>query len=179
MKIDVKNIPDHGLTVDARREAHTLPGLLKVATEERIEFLTPLDIHLMIHSEKDMIKVRGRLNFTLNMICSRCLDAFESRVAPNFNLRFSKRIPEDVHFDRDENVELTAEQIGLIFYSDDEIDVTDAIREQVILSLPYRRLCASDCKGICQVCGANLNKEICQCGQSKAPGPFDILKTLK
>lgn len=43
------------------------------------------------------------------------------------------------------------------------LDLTDSLRECIILSLPSNPLCREDCKGLCQHCGRNLNKESCSC----------------
>lgn len=57
-------------------------------------------------------------------------------------------------------------------------DLTDSLRECIILSLPSNPLCREDCKGLCQHCGRNLNKEACACvrnGDSRW-GALDGLK---
>lgn len=45
----------------------------------------------------------------------------------------------------------------------DSIDVSDQVRQALVLSLPVRSLCREDCKGLCPGCGANLNDEPCRC----------------
>lgn len=71
-----------------------------------------------------------------------------------------------------------------------EIDVTDDIREDLLLALPLVFKCTPDCKGICTGCGANLNTETCTCGKKKKtkktepeqpeePSPWDALSGLK
>lgn len=47
-------------------------------------------------------------------------------------------------------------------------DLTDDIRENLLLSMPMRIKCKEDCKGLCTSCGANLNKEKCSCKKAKA-----------
>ena len=70
-----------------------------------------------------------------------------------------------------------------------EIDITDDIREDLLLDLPLVFKCTPDCKGICTGCGANLNTEKCGCGKKKKkkteqekpdePSPWDALSGLK
>lgn len=69
-----------------------------------------------------------------------------------------------------------AEDFALLAY-DDEVDIsveaaensftdlTESLRECIILSLPSNPVCREDCKGLCQKCGANLNKQACSCAQ--------------
>lgn len=70
--------------------------------------------------------------------------------------------------------------------SAEEIDVTDAMREGALLEIPQRSLCAPECRGLCHVCGKNLNESTCSCAPAAAeaqaqakPSPFDVLKKLK
>ena len=56
---------------------------------------------------------------------------------------------------------------GVIFYTHHKLDLTEIIREQVLLAFPLRHLCGQDCKGLCSDCGANLNQGEHQCSRSK------------
>ena len=47
------------------------------------------------------------------------------------------------------------------------VDITDDIREEILLSIPERFKCSEDCKGLCPGCGANLNDEPCRCSRRK------------
>ena len=70
-----------------------------------------------------------------------------------------------------------------------EVDVTDDIREDLLLALPIVFKCSPDCKGICPGCGANLNREKCTCrtksegkkgrGNDEPASPWDALSALK
>lgn len=46
---------------------------------------------------------------------------------------------------------------------DQEVDLTEDVREELLLALPTYFHCSEDCKGICPRCGADLNKEACRC----------------
>ncbi|NLB55997.1 MAG: DUF177 domain-containing protein [Lentisphaerae bacterium] len=59
------------------------------------------------------------------------------------------------------------------------IDLTEDIREEIILTLPFVSLCSSDCKGICSHCGTNLNKAKCKCQISETSNAWDVLDKLK
>jgi uncharacterized protein len=53
------------------------------------------------------------------------------------------------------------------------------MQEQFYLSLPMKPLCAEDCKGLCPVCGTNLNRGTCQCQRSWDDPRFAALKNLR
>lgn len=55
------------------------------------------------------------------------------------------------------------EDDSIAYVEGDELDVAEAVVENVISTLPIKRLCSIDCKGLCQKCGIDLNKETCQC----------------
>ena len=63
-------------------------------------------------------------------------------------------------------------------YSGSRLDVTKAICDEIVLSLPTALLCKPDCKGLCPKCGANLNVEQCNCDTSRE-NVFVALKNLK
>lgn len=70
--------------------------------------------------------------------------------------------------------------------SAEEIDLTEALREGALLEIPQRCLCRADCRGLCHLCGKNLNESACACppvaAQAEAqvkPSPFGVLKKLK
>ena len=60
-----------------------------------------------------------------------------------------------------------------------EIDLAAAVEEALLLDLPMRFLCREDCKGLCPVCGKDLNTELCTCPKGgKAGNPFSALSRL-
>ncbi|MFH1476032.1 MAG: DUF177 domain-containing protein [Verrucomicrobiota bacterium] len=59
------------------------------------------------------------------------------------------------------------------------IDLTDDIREAMLLALPINFLCSETCRGLCVQCGANLNKAPCACVKPRQTIPWDMLDQLK
>lgn len=57
------------------------------------------------------------------------------------------------------------------------LDLDDLVREDVFLAMPSRYLCRKDCKGLCPVCGADLNLGACNC-EKPTDGRWDALKEL-
>jgi len=43
------------------------------------------------------------------------------------------------------------------------LDVSDDLRQEIILTYPVKCLCREDCQGLCPACGKNLNSETCSC----------------
>jgi uncharacterized protein len=63
----------------------------------------------------------------------------------------------------------------------DSVDVSEELREDILISLPVKFVCDEECAGLCLVCGENLNKKKCACGDSAstAPSPWDALDQLR
>ena len=67
-----------------------------------------------------------------------------------------------------------------------EVDLTDDVREELLLAIPSCFYCSPDCKGVCPSCGVNLNHGSCACASrpaepepdSAAPSPWDQLDAL-
>ena len=57
--------------------------------------------------------------------------------------------------------------------------LNDYMRGQVNLSLPYKVVCAEDCRGLCSGCGRNLNEERCDCETHPQDSRFAVLKDIK
>jgi uncharacterized protein len=179
MKIETERIPQDGLSIEHRMQANDFEILKLLIAKGEAEFSDTIDIKLSILPRKDLIQVDGGVQARVRITCSRCAESYDAHLRRQFTLSYSRKIPQDLHRDETEGIELTAQQIGLILYQGDEIDLRDALAEQVVLALPYKPLCRHDCKGLCQNCGANLNQEVCQCKSNSNGGPFQVLKGLK
>ena len=59
------------------------------------------------------------------------------------------------------------------------LDLDELMREQLLLSLPEKRLCKEDCAGLCPQCGANRNEVACGCERNPGDSPFAALAALK
>ena len=179
MKIQIHPIPSSGLDLEFEEKPERFASVKELMDSGECDFLTPVAVALQLTPLPDMIRVKGRISTTTRQACVRCLESFDRPMESSFTLDYSKTIPADLHREESESVELTAQQIGMMHFLGDEIDFTDAIQEQIVLTVPYRPLCRDDCKGLCAQCGRNLNQEDCRCGGQDTNGPFDVLKSLK
>ena len=93
------------------------------------------------------IQVKGNAEIKTN--CVSCLEEFF--------------LPVDFKFEElYEFPSRTREVTDLILPADGYIDLSQLYREFLILAIPIRCLCKEDCKGLCEVCGANLNHSSCE-----------------
>lgn len=97
--------------------------------------------------------------------CSRCLSAIEQTV--------SSRFSELYHYPRE-----TAPQEANFIPEDLNLDFSEVVREDMLLSLPLQPLCRPDCKGLCPNCGKNWNEGPCDCPTDEGDPRLSVLKQL-
>jgi uncharacterized protein len=79
----------------------------------------------------------------------------------------------------EEETELGSEEMELNFFEGGEIHLSEIACEQIFLEIPYQPLCQEGCKGLCPVCGKNLNFSVCECVKEELTSSFSALKKLK
>lgn len=103
------------------------------------------------------ILVTGTLETTIQVMCSRCLEAF--------NYPLTLKI-EDEYFptvDVVSGIPLSAPEGLFTIDENHEISLDEAVRQYTLLASPMKPLCRPDCKGLCPYCGFNLNHGTCGC----------------
>ena len=127
--------------------------------DEDYTVVTPVSLAFDIFKNTQAFRLAGRVQTTLEMKCSRCLEPFMVPVDQEFDLRYQ---PHTVNGGEGER-EIEEDDLTTAFYENDEIDLGQLTHEQFVLSLPMKPLCSDACRGLCPVCGTNLNKSACDC----------------
>ena len=138
------------------------------------QVIAPVTLAFDIHKNKREFRLVGRVQTVLELHCSRCLEGFAWPVDASFDLRYHPHADNAGEGER----EIAADDLTTAFYDNDEIDLGQLMQEQLYLSLPMKPLCAADCKGLCAVCGTNLNRETCNCQREWEDPRFAALKNL-
>ena len=63
-------------------------------------------------------------------------------------------------------------------FAGEEIDITSSIKRNLLLNLPMKVVCKEDCKGLCSICGSNLNHGDCGCDKTHIDPRFESLRSL-
>lgn len=170
MLISVDEIKEAGLVLDLEEPLEAFPVLGDVAESGCCRFVGPVAIHVRVFQVHEMVEVEGQATARAVFTCGLCLKDFESPVSTSFALTYCRALPEVEVEDDEEGAELSAEDMGLILFEGQEIDLTEAIQEQLVMALPLRPVCDEACKGLCPQCGADLNTAPCDC----RPQDFNI-----
>ncbi len=108
--------------------------------------------------------LQGDFAATADVECVRCLGTFSQGLKWSFSDLYA--------FDKSNITDS-----GLLVPEDAQIDLEPLLREYALLEFPISPVCRPDCKGLCPVCGENLNKA--DCGhRSESDSPFAVLKDL-
>lgn len=132
----------------------------------------PLEVELTGRSVGTGVFVRGRIHTVLELPCRRCLTTTRQELDETVDLLF-----EELGEGEDED-EFQGE-VYVLPAKGMDLDLTDAIREQVLLHVPQYVLCREECRGLCPRCGADRNEAPCDCAPEEEPSAWDALKKIK
>ena len=170
MKLDLGNIRQPQTRID-----RTLaPSEVEMA-DDAYRIVAPVGLGFDIYKDKEAFRLVGDVRTELELSCSRCLEPFRLPVDVAFDLRY---VPQPDASPGEEN-EVSEEDLETSFYSNDEIDLNELLREQFYLALPMKPLCREECKGLCPQCGTNLNAGTCDCSPGWEDPRLAALKQLK
>jgi uncharacterized protein len=114
------------------------------------EFAAPVTVKGKVFNRADIVNARFSTEFTLRLVCDRCLKEFER----NYSFDFEHTIVKSLNnSDNDE----------YIVADGDCVDFGEVALSDILLELPAKILCRDDCKGLCMVCGQDLNESECDC----------------
>lgn len=121
------------------------------------------------------IRLKGRYEGRFSVPCARCLEPVEIPLQAEFDLIFRPLGADAGAPERS----ITAPETEIGYYQKDSLALEDVLREQVLLSLPVRTLCKTDCKGLCPRCGANRNNQECTCDVGPSDPRWEALAGLR
>ena len=105
------------------------------------------------------IRLRAGFSGRFEQLCARCLEPVEQPLEGTFDLIFRPGGVDNVPGEH----AITEDETEIGYYEQSGLLLEDAVREQVLLTLPGRTLCREDCKGLCPHCGINRNLASCEC----------------
>jgi len=140
MKIHLKNFPPEG-----RQFAGEDPADILDVADPGLRFETPVSYKFSATLTGHSLVVIGRLWTRVGITCVRCL-------------RHTERHIEVADFVAHQEVTPTQ----------DFADLTENLREDILLALPQNPLCNPNCRGLCPVCGQDLNEKPCSCAKRAA-----------
>ena len=133
---------------------------------ESIILLEPIKVKGNANITSDMLRLNLNIKTKIKLCCSRCLENFSSSIDIEIDEKFTNnKLKEEDNYD-------------IVLIQGDKIDITETIVNNIISTLPIKRLCSENCKGLCQKCGTNLNKSNCNCDNGDVDIRLAKLKDL-
>jgi len=141
--------------------------------DDDIKVTGPLNGHVRMRRTNQGLLVDGWVELTLELACNRCSKEVELPMHVNFEEQFYPTV--DVvsglplaPFDENEIFPIDAHH---------QVDLTEAIRQNLLIELPMVVVCKEDCKGLCPQCGQDFNLGSCEC-EPEVDARLSVLKTL-
>ena len=118
-------------------------------TEISKSLSTPIAIKGIVENRAGIVTINYDCNFSLDLTCDRCLKEFNREYAYSFE----HTLIQATNTDNDE----------YIVCPDNTLDLNELAISDLLLQLPTKILCREDCRGLCYVCGQDLNEGECNC----------------
>jgi uncharacterized protein len=114
------------------------------------------------------VRVVGEMSATACLVCRRCLVEVQWPIKITFDFRFNPAVQE------------WEEEAG-VFTMDPNaaaLDLVRPLREEWVLAMPEYPVCQDGCRGLCPVCGADLNESECGCTTDRVDPRWDVLRQM-
>jgi uncharacterized protein len=157
----------------AVRRLHRSEDVAGIDSDLDVE--TPLSGPVTLIRTADGVLVSASLETALELECCRCLVRFRSPIRlqieeefrPSVDINTGAKLPTQ-----------EAEEDGTAIDEQHVLDLTEVVRQTIFLALPMNPSCATDCAGLCPLCGQNLNEGQCQCADDAVDPRLEILRQL-
>jgi uncharacterized protein len=148
-----------------------------VETTDGEEYDCEAEVAVTVVKTGDKVVVEVKVDCEIEAVCSRCLERFSERIQTGYSMiiKHSQSDMTGMEGLREE------EREDVVFLEECEYsdyDILPRVREEVILALPMKLLCSQDCKGLCPICGMNLNKGSCDCERDEGDPRWAPLKKI-
>ena len=163
MKINISNLSEGSHEYDFEES----PSLIKL--DER--FSRPVVVRIELEKRRRQLFLTGHVETVGRFVCDRCLDDFDCPVKVDYRMTYVYNESDAGEVDKDE--------LTVIHASTNEIKIDDDVKDYVILAVPQKILCREDCAGLCGTCGANLNRETCNCAKEEVEPNYIKLNQKK
>ena len=142
-------------------------NLKDLELDEIMGFENPINIIFEIDKVGNEHYIIANLQTDARLTCDRCAESYFSQISDSVKIILT----------RDEAL-LGQDDVYRINEGTTDVDVTDSIKETLVLALPNKNLCSQECKGLCASCGANLNQAQCSCEKDQIDPRWEGLKKL-
>lgn len=167
MKLDFTIWPEG----ETKREFLVTANELHLASDTCI-FPNPVAVSVTVQKTDEQAVAAGDAKTVVTATCVRCLEEFPIAVDEVFRAVVRVAPPKEVPPDTGDD------EFFLVPVTEPVWDISDVVRQLILLAIPDNPVCKDDCKGLCPGCGRNLNTEECVCIDKKPAGGLARLGDL-
>ena len=155
----------------ARYEVRVPPAEIELDLEEA-QLVGEIHGQIQLSRRAEDVYVKGSFSTSIEVECRCCVESFATSIAGDIEVQF---YPTDATTPSNPWQADTGER----YYLGDTIDLSEEVRQSLIVEIPNWPLCSETCKGLCPQCGENLNVTDCGCHVSEeSSSPFAALADL-
>ncbi|MGA7159937.1 MAG: DUF177 domain-containing protein [Bacteroidota bacterium] len=165
MKINISNLSQ------GTHEYELSKSAVEIGLQEH--FVGDIAAKVTLEKSTSQILLRARITSNAVFACDRCLDEFKKEISPAFQMVYVWDA-QDQSIERDEDVRTLTVDTNII-------DISDTVRDVVLLAIPLKLLCREECAGLCPRCGKNLNHTAngrCDCARGDVDSRWNKLAGL-
>lgn len=134
-------------------------------TPGEFPFKDPVKVDANLSNHAGVVSLHADTKAVYSALCDRCCEPIKE----NINVSFENVLVREAEGEGDNG--------DLIKVDDDKLCLDELVKTNIILNIPMKHLCSEFCKGLCPICGKNLNKGDCGCRKPNE-SPFNVLKDL-
>jgi uncharacterized protein len=135
------------------------------------EFSGNVNARISLDKTPTEILLSAELSATVNLECDRCTTPFVLTLEPKYRMVYV--------WEGEDTSLLDPSEVQVISPGLSVIDLSEDIRQTLLLALPVKRVCRELCKGLCPQCGKHLNDGPCLCKETADDSRWEKLKELK
>jgi len=173
LQINISNIPEEGLNLRFSKSGEWFHRSLPMGDDCGLH-VRKIDVQCLVEKVLKNVSIKGRIEAGGGLECCRCLERFDFPVEVEF--KYVLTPAEDL---KEDDLELTYEDLEYGHYSGEMIDLAQLVVEQIILEVPIKPLCNDSCRGLCPTCGISLNRGKCDHETQQTISPFAALKNFR
>ncbi len=188
MVVQVEQIREGGLTLTQPLAQAFLAAVLADAVREGFHAEGASSLEAKLVRTSGGVLLEGQAELPVSAPCKRCAADVQLTVPVRFTLNLVPASAQREHRTDSEDAEgseaessgsFELAQADLDTYHGKQIDLDPIVREQVLLALPMQVVCREDCRGLCGMCGQNLNEAACGCESKRVDPRLAVLKDIK
>ncbi len=128
-------------------------------------FQTPVRVTGAVTARAGVVQLSVRAAFEFHGQCDRCLTPFVRA----YDLPLEHTLVTTLENEENDDY---------ILLEQEQLDLDALVQADMLLELPYKNLCREDCRGLCPMCGKNLNEGLCGCRSQSVDPRLEVLRQL-